>query len=235
MKSINVVIDDEEVESPSKGEKTQSFPDELPAPSVDMVKPSSSTQETPVIPLAVDTLPYPHVIPSVADSLPDPTDIVSSGNTASAFEDEDEPTNPSKRSWVKLNHHSRQLIENLEEGRRLRNRVIQPSNEVANQVIYSCYLAQVEPKKVDLALQDESWIAAMHEELYQFTRNDVRTLVPRLSNQNFIGTKWTFKNKSDEHGTVIRNKACLVAQGYTQIGGIDFDETFAPITHLESI
>jgi hypothetical protein len=44
--------------------------------------------------------------------------------------------------------------------------VIQPSNEVANQVSYSCYLAQTEPKKVDEALQDESWIAAMHEELH---------------------------------------------------------------------
>jgi hypothetical protein len=40
--------------------------------------------------------------------------------------------------------------------------VIQPSDEVANQVTYSCYLGQVERKKVDEALQDESWIAAMH-------------------------------------------------------------------------
>jgi hypothetical protein len=52
---------------------------------------------------------------------------------------------------------------------------------------------------------------------------------------NIIGTKWIFKNKSDEHGTVVRNKARLVAEGYTQIEGIDFDETFAPVTRLESI
>jgi hypothetical protein len=51
--------------------------------------------------------------------------------------------------------------------------VIQPSNEVANQVPYNCYLAQTEPKKVDEALQDESWIATMHGELHEFTRNDV--------------------------------------------------------------
>jgi hypothetical protein len=50
-----------------------------------------------------------------------------------------------------------------------------------------------------------------------------------------IGTKWIFKNKTDEHGTVIRNKARLVAQGYTQIEGVDFDETFAPVARLESI
>jgi hypothetical protein len=46
---------------------------------------------------------------------------------------------------------------------------------------------------------------------------------------------WIFKNKSYEHGTVIRNKARLVAQGYTQIKGVDFDETFALISRLESI
>ena len=50
-----------------------------------------------------------------------------------------------------------------------------------------------------------------------------------------IGTKWIFKNKYDEHGTVIRNKSRLVAQGYTQVEGIDFDETFVPIARLESI
>jgi hypothetical protein len=75
----------------------------------------------------------------------------------------------------------------------------------------------------------------MHDELHQFSRNDVWTLVSRPSDQNIIGTKWIFKNKSVEHGTVIRNKARLVAQGYTKIEGIDFDETFAPVAHLESI
>ena len=52
---------------------------------------------------------------------------------------------------------------------------------------------------------------------------------------NVIGTKWVYKNKSDENGTITRNKARLVAQGYTQIEGLDFDETFAPVARLESI
>jgi hypothetical protein len=60
-------------------------------------------------------------------------------------------------------------------------------------------------------------------------------LVPRPVEQNIIGTKWIFKSKTDEHGTVVRNKARLVAQGYTQIEGVDFDETFAPVARLESI
>lgn len=52
---------------------------------------------------------------------------------------------------------------------------------------------------------------------------------------HFIGTKWIYKNKSDEKGIVIRNKARLVAQEYTQIERVDFDETFYPVARLESI
>ena len=88
---------------------------------------------------------------------------------------------------------------------------------------------------MDEALQDADWVNSMHEELHQFFRNDVWELVSRPKGVNVIGTKWIFKNKSDEHGTVIRNKLRLVAQGYTQVEGIDLDETFAPVAKLESI
>jgi hypothetical protein len=53
--------------------------------------------------------------------------------------------------------------------------------------------------------------------------------------QNVIGTKWAFHNKQDEHGVVTRNKTWLVAQGFTQIEGLDFGETYAPVARLESI
>ena len=104
-----------------------------------------------------------------------------------------------------------------------------------NLITHSCYLSQFELKKVDEALQDADWVNSMHEELHQFVRNDVWELVPRPKGVNVIGTKWIFKNKSDEHGIIIRNKSRLVAQGYTQVEGIDFDETFAPVARLESI
>ena len=78
---------------------------------------------------------------------------------------------------------------------------------VANFVYYSCYLSQVEPTKFEKALQDESQVEAMHDELFQFQRNDVWTLVPRSEGKHIIGTKWIFRNKTDEEGNVIRNKA----------------------------
>ncbi|GJY51611.1 retrovirus-related pol polyprotein from transposon TNT 1-94 [Tanacetum coccineum] len=88
---------------------------------------------------------------------------------------------------------------------------------------------------VNEALGDESWIVAMQEELNQFVANDVWELVPQPRNMTIIGTKWVFRNKLDENGIVSRNKARLVAQGYNQQEGIDYDETYAPVARLESI
>ncbi|GJY94020.1 retrovirus-related pol polyprotein from transposon TNT 1-94 [Tanacetum coccineum] len=75
----------------------------------------------------------------------------------------------------------------------------------------------------------------MQEELNQFIANDVWELVPQPKNMTIIGTKWVFRNKLDENGVVSRNKARLVAQGYNQQEGIDYDETYAPVARLESI
>ena len=61
------------------------------------------------------------------------------------------------------------------------------------------------------------------------------TLVSRPKDTNVIGTKWIFKNKLDASGNITRNKARLVAQGYIQIEGIDFDETFAHVARIKSI
>ena len=74
----------------------------------------------------------------------------------------------------------------------------------------------------------------MHDELLQFQRNDVWTLVPRPEGEHIIGTKWIFCNKTNEEGNVIHNKARLVAQGYSQMEGVDYDETFAPVARMES-
>jgi hypothetical protein len=60
-------------------------------------------------------------------------------------------------------------------------------------------------------------------------------LVERPKNHNVIGTKWVYRNKENEDGIVVKNKSRLVAQGYTQVEGLDFDETFALVARLEAI
>ncbi|GKA82929.1 retrovirus-related pol polyprotein from transposon TNT 1-94, partial [Tanacetum coccineum] len=93
----------------------------------------------------------------------------------------------------------------------------------------------VEPKNINEALKDESWIVAMQEELNQFVANDVWELVPLPISQSVIRIKWVFRNKLDENGIVYRINARLVAHGYNQQEGIDYDETYAPVARLESI
>ncbi|GJS75007.1 putative ribonuclease H-like domain-containing protein [Tanacetum coccineum] len=92
-----------------------------------------------------------------------------------------------------------------------------------------------ELKKVIYALKDPSWIEAMQEELLQFKLQEVCTLVDLPNRKRAIGTKWVFRDKKDEKGIVIRNKARLVAQGYTQEEGIDYDEVFAPVARIKAI
>ncbi|GKD29811.1 putative ribonuclease H-like domain-containing protein, partial [Tanacetum coccineum] len=92
-----------------------------------------------------------------------------------------------------------------------------------------------EPKKVIQALKDPSWIEAMQDELLQFKLQKVWTLVDLPNGKRAIGTKWVYRNKKDERGIVINNKARLVAQGYTQEEGIDYDEVFAPVAIIEAI
>jgi hypothetical protein len=92
-----------------------------------------------------------------------------------------------------------------------------------------------EPKHVDEAFIDPNWVISMQEELNNFTRNEVWESVERPKNHNVIGTKWVFRNKENEDGIAVKNKSRLVAQGYTQVEGLDFDETFAPVARLEAI
>ncbi|GJR66052.1 retrovirus-related pol polyprotein from transposon TNT 1-94 [Tanacetum coccineum] len=125
------------------------------------------------------------------------------------------------------NHPLDQVIGNLNQ-RTLRSQAQNHSN-------FFCFISIMKPKNVNETLRDESWVVDMQEELNQFVANDVWELVPLPVSQSVIGTKWVFRNKLDENGIVSRNKARLVAQGYNQQEGIDYDETYAPVARLRSI
>jgi len=126
---------------------------------------------------------------------------------------------------VQKNHPQELIIGDLDQGIRTRR-----ANDIVSN---SCFVSKFEPKNVKEALTDDFCIEAMQEELNQFKRSEVWDLVPRPNDINVIGTKWIYKNKSDENGIVTRNKARLVA--HTQVEGLDFDETFAHVARLESI
>jgi len=97
------------------------------------------------------------------------------------------------------------------------------------------FVSHIEQKNVQEAFQDDQWCIAMQDELNQFEINEVWELIPRNESLQVIGTKWVFRNKLDEDGNITKNKTRLVAKGYRQEEGIDYDETYAPVERLEAI
>ncbi|GKE44230.1 retrovirus-related pol polyprotein from transposon TNT 1-94, partial [Tanacetum coccineum] len=82
---------------------------------------------------------------------------------------------------------------------------------------------------------DHSWIESVQDELNQFKRLDLWELVPLPKGRHAIKVKWLWKNKTDAKNIIIRNKSRLVAKGYSQQEGIDFEESFAPVARLEAV
>ncbi|GJR67624.1 retrovirus-related pol polyprotein from transposon TNT 1-94 [Tanacetum coccineum] len=106
---------------------------------------------------------------------------------------------------------------------------------MADVYVSALTVSRTEPKNIKEAMADSAWIESMQEELHQFDRLDVWELVDRPLCKNVINLKWLWKNKRDEENTVIRNKSRLVAKGYAQKEGIDFEESFAPVARLEAV
>ncbi|GJX60060.1 copia protein [Tanacetum coccineum] len=100
---------------------------------------------------------------------------------------------------------------------------------------YDAFLTSVEPKNYKDALTQACWIEAMQEELNEFKHLEVWQLVPRPDKVMVITLKWIYKVKLDELGGILKNKARLVACGYRQEEGIDFEESFAPVARLDAI
>nr|GEY57806.1 retrovirus-related Pol polyprotein from transposon TNT 1-94 [Tanacetum cinerariifolium] len=101
--------------------------------------------------------------------------------------------------------------------------------------MFALTVSRTEPKNIKEAMADSAWIESIQEELHQFDRLDVWELVDRPLCTNIINMKWLWKNKRKEENTVIWNKSRLVDKGYAQKEGVDFEESFEPVTWLEAI
>ncbi|GJY22485.1 putative ribonuclease H-like domain-containing protein, partial [Tanacetum coccineum] len=106
-----------------------------------------------------------------------------------------------------------------------RNEHRNQSQKINNNCLFACFSISWDPKKIVEALQDASWVQAMHKRTITVQASyHVGFIVDLPHRMKAIGTKWVYRNKRDERGVVVRNKARLVAQGYTQEEGIDYDE-----------
>nr|GEY51673.1 hypothetical protein [Tanacetum cinerariifolium] len=137
---------------------------------------------------------------------------------------------PSEHRWTK-DHQLEQVIGNPSQSVRTRRQL----ESDAEMCMFALTVSRTEPKNIKEAMADSAWIESMQEELHQFDRLDVWELVDRPQCTNVINFKWLWKNKHDEENTVIRNKSRLVAKGYAQKEGVDFEESFAPVARLEAV
>nr|GEX96884.1 Gag-Pol polyprotein [Tanacetum cinerariifolium] len=131
-----------------------------------------------------------------------------------------------------LSHHPlEQVIRNPSQSVRTR-RQLESDGEMC---MFTLTVSRTEPKNINEDMADSAWNESMQEELHKFDRLEVWELVDRPLCKNVINMKWLWKNKRDEENTVIRNKSRLVAKGYAQKEGVDFEESFAPVARLEAV
>ncbi|KAI5342476.1 hypothetical protein L3X38_010351 [Prunus dulcis] len=102
-------------------------------------------------------------------------------------------------------------------------------------VLAQCNLCIIEPEKYAEAAQDSSWLKAMEDELHMIEKNGTWELVDRPTEKPVIGVKWVYKTKLNLDGSVQKNKAMLVAKGYAQKPGLDYNETYAHVARLDTI
>jgi hypothetical protein len=98
------------------------------------------------------------------------------------------------------------------------------SQKLTSFIEYHSFISCIKPKNIEETLQDSDWINAIHEELNNFTRNEVWTLEERPQDARVIGTNWVFHNKQDDQGIIVRNKVRLAAKGFSQVEGLDFGD-----------
>nr|GEW92155.1 retrovirus-related Pol polyprotein from transposon TNT 1-94 [Tanacetum cinerariifolium] len=137
---------------------------------------------------------------------------------------------PSEHRWTK-DHPLEQVIGNPLQPVRTRRQL----ESDAEMCMFALTVSRTKPKNIKEAMEDSTWIESMQEELHQFERLDIWELADRPLCTNVINLKWLWKNKRDEENTVIRNKSRLVAKGYAQKEGVDFEESFAPVARLEAV
>ena len=85
------------------------------------------------------------------------------------------------------------------------------------------------------AIKYESWQGPMDEEIEAIEKNQTWQLVNLPEGKDAIGVKWIYKTKFDADGNVVKHKARLVAKGFSQQPGIDYNETYAPVSILDTV
>ncbi|KAF5477507.1 hypothetical protein F2P56_004141 [Juglans regia] len=142
------------------------------------------------------------------------------------------PTAPAQNSSTNQNSHS--MLTRGKAG------ISKPKHynyvcQLPSSPLLSSLLVMKEPKGFKSAAKSPEWLAAMEDELRALTHNQTWELVPRPSATNVVGSKWVFWIKYHSDGSIDRFKELLVAKGYTQLYGLDFNDTFSPVVRASTV
>ncbi|GKE29148.1 putative ribonuclease H-like domain-containing protein [Tanacetum coccineum] len=159
---------------------------------------------------------------SLMPDLEDTVDLQNTGIFSGAYNDEDE--------GAEADLNNLETTMNFSHVPKTKIHKYHPKDQIIGNIN-----SATQTRRMTKIFEEHDLIEAMQEELLQFKLQKVWTLVDLPNGKRAIGTKWVFRNKKDERGIVVRNKAIPVAQGYTQEEGIDYDEVFAPVTRIEAI
>ncbi|GJU28036.1 retrovirus-related pol polyprotein from transposon TNT 1-94 [Tanacetum coccineum] len=200
-----------------------------PPPSAPFLPPSRHEWDLVFQPVFVEFFFPPASVASPVHVEEAPAPVESTGSPYSTTINQDAPS-PNLGKWTK-DH----LLQNIigDPSRPVSTRL--QLHEQALFCYYDAFLTSVEPKTYKDAQTHSCWIEAMQEELNEFEHLEVWELVPRLDKVMVITLKWIYKVKLDEFEGILKNKARLVARGYRQEEGIDFEESFAPVVKLEAV
>nr|GEX92744.1 Gag-Pol polyprotein [Tanacetum cinerariifolium] len=172
------------------------------------------------------------VIAPIADVIP-PVQADSTGSPSSTIVDQDAPS--LSKSQTTPETQSSVIPQDVEEDIHDIEVAHMGNDSLFGVSITEVTSAQSSSTTYKDALTQSCWIEAMQEELNEFKRLEVWELVPRPEKVMVITLKWIYKVKLDELGGILKNKARLVACGYRQEEGIEFEESFALVARLEAI
>ncbi|GKA14931.1 putative ribonuclease H-like domain-containing protein [Tanacetum coccineum] len=181
-----------------------------------IVSPSVST--TGQIFTNADDLPTDPLMPDLEDT----ADLLNTGIFSGAYDDED--------VGAEADLNNLETTMNVSSIPTTRIHKDHPKDQIIGDIN-----SGTQTRRMTKIFEELSMIEAMQVELLQFSLQKVWRLVDLPKGKHAIGTKWIYRNKKDDRGIVVRNKARLVAQGYTQEKGIDYDEVFAPVARIKAI
>ncbi|GKA20342.1 putative ribonuclease H-like domain-containing protein, partial [Tanacetum coccineum] len=162
---------------------------------------------------------------------PDPnSEALSSGTITITTPNQSTQPHEHLRKWTD-SHPLDNIIENP-------SRLVSTRKQLTTNALWCFYnsvLSKVEQKNFKSVVNEDCWFQAMQDEIHEFDRLDVWELVTPPDCAMIIALKWIYKVKLKEYGDVLKNKVRLVAKGYRQEEGLDFEESFAPVARLEAI